>query len=106
MPASIPEARPIMITTFLARITPTCKDVAALSSESMDRTLPWSTRVTLRLHYWICEGCARYRRQLLTVREALRRRSDREEGPANHSVPPLSDKARVRLQQALKIRQG
>ncbi|RPH81349.1 MAG: hypothetical protein EHM80_02595 [Nitrospiraceae bacterium] len=61
-----------MITTLLARITPPCKDVTHLASQAMDRPLLWSTRLTLQLHYWICEACARYRDQLRTVRQALR----------------------------------
>jgi len=61
-----------MITKFLAHITPACKDVTQLASQSLDRSLPWSTRVTLQLHYWICEACAQYRRQLIQVRRTLR----------------------------------
>jgi hypothetical protein len=94
-----------MLTAFIARITPPCRDVARLSSESMDRTLPWSTRIKLRFHYWICEACAQYRRQLLMVREAMRRQSGPEAGTTSQSAPRLSDKARAQLTQALKARQ-
>ena len=43
---------------FLARITPPCTDVTRFVSESMDRTLLVLTRIKLRLHLMICEGCA------------------------------------------------
>ena len=36
---------------LLARITPPSRDVTWLASESMDRTLPLSTRIQLQLHY-------------------------------------------------------
>ncbi|TKB92642.1 MAG: zf-HC2 domain-containing protein [Nitrospira sp.] len=65
-----------MISTLLAQITPPCKDVTQLVSQAMDRPLPWSTRFTLQLHYWICEACARYRDQLRTIRQVLRSSTD------------------------------
>jgi hypothetical protein len=65
-----------MIATLLARITPPCKDVTHLASQAMDRPLPWSTKLNLQLHYWICEACARYRDQLRTVRQVLRGLTD------------------------------
>ncbi len=94
-----------MIITFLARITPSCKDVTALASESMDRPLPLSTRLKLQLHYWICEACARYRRQLLTLREMMRRPSSLDERTTVQSPPRLSDQAKAQLTQAFKARQ-
>ena len=53
---------------FLARITPPCTDVTRFVSESMDRTLLVLTRIKLRLHLMICEGCAQYQQQLLALR--------------------------------------
>jgi hypothetical protein len=82
-----------MITTFLARITPPCKDVTQLASQSMDRSLPWPTWIKLQLHYWICEGCARYRDQLRTVRQALRYSAKQDH--TNPSSPSPTAKARL-----------
>jgi len=62
-----------MITTLLAHITLPCKEVTRLASQAMDRPLPLATRLSLRLHYWICDACARYRVQLHTIRKILRR---------------------------------
>jgi 3-methyladenine DNA glycosylase AlkC len=85
-----------MITTFLARMTPPCKDVTHLASQAMDRPLPWSTRLNLQLHYWICEACARYRDQLRTVRQVLRRSTDTtgSQKPES-SLPALAAKGRL-----------
>jgi 3-methyladenine DNA glycosylase AlkC len=83
-----------MITTFPARITPPCKDVTHWASEAMDRRLPWSTRLSLQLHYWICEACARYRDQLHTVRQVLRHSSNQDHRD-EMSSPSSATKARL-----------
>ena len=86
---------------FLARITPPCRDVTRLSSESMDRTLPLLTRIKLRLHLMICEGYAQYRQQLLALRQATRR-SASETHPQDDAQ--LSSAAKARLKEALRAR--
>jgi 3-methyladenine DNA glycosylase AlkC len=83
-----------MITTLLARITPPCKDVARLASQALDRPLPWSTRLNLQFHYWICEACVRYRAQLRTIRQALRHSSE-QDGTNEMSTPSPATKARL-----------
>jgi hypothetical protein len=92
-----------MITTLLARITPPCKDVTHLASQALDRSLPWSTRFRLQLHYWICEACAQYRDQLHTVRQALRLSSE-QESTNDMSVP--SPAAKAFLKEAFRAKQG
>jgi hypothetical protein len=90
-----------MLTEFLARITPRCMDVTGLVSESMDRMLPVLTRIKLRLHLMICEGCAQYRRQLLALRQAMRRSAS--EAHAQQDAQ-LSSAAKARLKEALRAR--
>jgi hypothetical protein len=90
-----------MLTEFLTRITPRCTDVTGLVSESMDRMVPVSTRIKLRLHLMICEGCAQYRRQLLAIRQATR--SSASEAHAQQDVQ-LSSAAKARLKEALRAR--
>lgn len=88
---------------FLARIIPPCTDVTRFVSESMDRTLPVLTRVKLRLHLMICEGCAQYRQQLLALRQALQRPTS----PSQHQrqdEPPLSPAVQARLKEAFRAR--
>ncbi len=50
-----------------------CKDVTQLLSESMDASLPIGKRIGVRLHLLICKFCLRYKRQLLLIRETVRR---------------------------------
>jgi hypothetical protein len=46
--------------------------MAALMSESMDRSLgPWES-VQLRLHLYVCTWCARYLDQIKFFRQLLR----------------------------------
>lgn len=90
-----------MITNWLARITPPCKDVTHLVSQSLDRPLPWTTRLTLQLHYWICEGCAQYRRQLVRVRKVLRHMAS-SSNAAQQGESQLSPSAKARLKEALR----
>lgn len=54
----------------------TCKQAAALMSQSMDRRLGWLERLGLRLHLAICVGCASYRTQLDILRAACKRFTD------------------------------
>jgi hypothetical protein len=90
-----------MLIEFLAGITPPCRDVTRLASEAMDRTLPLSTRIQLQLHYWICQGCAQYRRQLLALRQATRRSTT--EAHAQEDAQ-LSSAAKARIKEALRAR--
>lgn len=86
---------------LLVRITPPCHDVTGLASESMDRTLPLSTRIQLQLHYWICQACAQYRRQLLVLRQATRRSASDTHAQEDAQLSPV---ARARLKEALRAR--
>ncbi|OQK15710.1 hypothetical protein AU255_15985 [Methyloprofundus sedimenti] len=48
-----------------------CKEIIELTSQNMDTTLPWATRMELKLHYLICKTCLRYARQLGMIQKAL-----------------------------------
>jgi len=75
----------------------TCKDVTRLISDSMDRSLPLGKRIGVRLHLMICRFCARYERQLLLIRDTVRRIADPPDPPG--ALPPdtLSPEARERI---------
>lgn len=92
-----------MLIEFVARITPPCTDITRLVSESMDRTLPVSTRITLRLHLMICAGCAEYRRQLQQIRRALHHSATQPE-EQDPSAPVLSPTAMAQLKKALRAK--
>jgi hypothetical protein len=90
---------------FIRRFTPNCKETTRLMSEAMDRPLPFATRLKLRFHMLICEGCARYRNQLLSIRRALHRHPDKVDGQGEARPAALSAEAKARLVQALKSRE-
>lgn len=50
----------------------TCRDLARLLSERRDRRLPWRTRVSLRLHIFVCKMCRVYGAQFDTVGRVCR----------------------------------
>lgn len=87
---------------LLARITPPCREVTRLASESMDRPLSFSTRIQLQLHHWICQARAQYRRQLLALRQATRRSASETHAQEDAQ---LSSTAKARLKEALRARQ-
>lgn len=50
-----------------------CKQVAALLVAREDRALPTVEWLALRLHLVACAACPLFERQLLTMRNAMRR---------------------------------
>ena len=81
-----------------------CKDVTQLISESMDRSLPLGKRIGVRIHLLMCRFCGRYERQLLLIRETIRRLVAGEETPGGLFLDPLSENARERIRQSLRSR--
>lgn len=80
----------------------TCKEVAQLVSDSLDRDLSFVERVIVRFHLLYCLACRRYRGQVRFLRTAIRRylRMLEEAPPAD--APVLSEAARERLNRALQ----
>lgn len=78
-----------------------CKDVTRLLSESMDHSLPLGKRVGVRFHLLICKFCARYERQLLLIRETVRRLVTTEDRLGESPGETLSAEARERIRKAL-----
>ena len=79
-----------------------CKDVTQLLSEAMDRSLPLGKRIGVRLHLLICKFCARYERQLLQIRETVRRLVETEETAGGTLGEPLSEEAKTRIRKSLR----
>ena len=78
-----------------------CKDVTRLISESMDRSLPLRKRIGVRLHLLICNLCSRYKRQLLLIRETVRRLAAMEDAYGSLPGEPLSEEAKGRIRKSL-----
>lgn len=86
---------------FLLRRLPTCKQMAPVMSESLERPLTLRERVTLRLHLWVCVWCVWYLEHLRTMRATLHARRTREEVDETNSAVKLPDEARERIRRAL-----
>lgn len=57
-----------------------CKDIHALSSDYVDRQLPWPRHLAFHVHLAICHHCRRFMRQFGLVRTVLRRLPPRPPG--------------------------
>lgn len=79
-----------------------CKDVTRLLSESMDRSLPLGKRIGVRLHLLMCRFCVRYKRQLLLIRETVRRIVTEEDAPGAPPGELLSEEAKERIRRSLR----
>ena len=79
-----------------------CKDVTKLLSESMDRSLPLGKRIGVRLHLLICKFCARYKRQLLLIRETAMLLAATAGTPGEFFGDTLSEEARERIRESIK----
>jgi len=55
----------------------TCKEVARLMSEGLDRELPPEQQALLRAHYAICRGCQSMRERMAFLRRAMARITER-----------------------------
>ena len=49
-----------------------CKEVAEVCSAEMERPLKLGEQLALRTHLVMCSGCTHYRKQVRTLREAMR----------------------------------
>ena len=68
-------------------------------SESLDRRLPLLQRMGLRMHLLMCRLCARYRKQLLILRNTIRLHEFRGEDTV--SSVSLPEETRNRIKEAL-----
>lgn len=79
-----------------------CKDVTRLLSEAMDRSLPLGKRIGVRLHLLICKFCARYERQLVLIRETVRRLVETDGLAGGTLGEPLSEAAKEQIRRSLR----
>jgi hypothetical protein len=77
-----------------------CREVTRLVSESLDRKLPLSERIGVRIHLLMCRLCPEAKRQMLFIREAMRMLT--VESSALESEDSLSQEARNRMKLALR----
>ena len=79
-----------------------CKDVSQKVSRSMDIQLPYFHRIAIEMHLMMCQYCARFRRQLIMLREMSRHiDSDR---PKTETSNKLSRASKERIKNSLRSR--
>ena len=76
-----------------------CKRVAQLASESLDRSLTLQERVLLRFHLLFCKFCSRYVRQLKFVQRACARVDEAYSGSGAGLTGDARERIRDRLSQ-------
>ena len=74
-----------------------CKGATQLASRAMDQKLPLHNRIALKLHHLVCAHCARYAKQLHSIRQLLRG----EAASDYEGMPALSLEARQRIETEL-----
>ena len=79
-----------------------CREVTRLVSESLDRKLPLSQRIGIRIHLFMCKLCPEVKKQMLFIREAMHLFT-RESSPLESDVS-LSTETRDRIKLALRQR--
>jgi anti-sigma factor ChrR (cupin superfamily) len=50
-----------------------CREISERASDYVDGTLPWHTRLQVRMHLMMCRFCREYIRQLDLLARTLRR---------------------------------
>lgn len=79
-----------------------CKEISKLVSRSLDQPLPWSTRLSVRLHLIMCGLCRGYRKTLVSLRRNIRTsRSESGDVVADPRIR-LSAAARERIRRRLR----
>ena len=78
--------------------TPTCAEMARLSSQGLERPPTWKTRLRMRLHWLICVWCERYYKQLKFLHQAAPRLPEKLQTASNQG---LSAEAKERMIQRL-----
>jgi hypothetical protein len=87
------------ITDAVKSLSPNCREAARLQSEALDKKLPFSKRLGLRLHLLICKWCRRYGKQIRFLRSAAHQCPD----DLTEAAPQkLSAEARERIRQRLQ----
>ena len=79
---------------LISRITPSCRDMAKLCSQSIDRKLTFWERMGMHMHGWICSWCVDYSDQVHKVSDSVR---DEGESLAELKDGQLSEDCKARM---------
>ena len=78
-----------------------CKDLSRLVAADQIEDFSFMQRMELKFHLFMCRYCARYRKQLLVLREICRQRLDDDTTDPSVVLPP---EACDRIKASLKSR--
>lgn len=78
-----------------------CKHASELMSQSMDTSLPFGKKMSLKIHLMMCHGCANFLSQISFLRKAANHFDSCGHGESMH----LSNEAKKRIQEALNKQQ-
>ena len=76
-----------------------CEETMRLLSRAMDEPIGFLQRLAIRMHCFVCPGCARYRGQLPWLRSALRQVQEKVD---LERVATFSAEEKERLNQILQ----
>jgi hypothetical protein len=88
-----------LIAKAIGLMCPCCRDMARLSSQSLDRTLSIRERIGIRIHGWICSWCVDYSDQVQMVSNHVKGAG---ESLAELKDDNLSEDCRERIREILK----
>ena len=83
-------------------VLPDCKEVAELSSNSLDETLTLKKRVGLKLHIMMCKFCRRNNEQLYLIRKLIGKKLKSSDTSEKEADSHLSEESRQRISSLLK----
>jgi hypothetical protein len=78
----------------ISRMSPSCRDMSRLCSQSLDRTLTLRKRICMRMHGWICSWCIDYSDQVHKVSSTVR---EEGESLAELKDDKLSEDCKARM---------
>ena len=78
-----------------------CKQVTQFISESLDRKLPFLTRMQLKMHLGMCGVCKAFRKNMVRIDKEVRQHAEELEQDVQDSDVRLSPDARNRLNETL-----
>ena len=85
--------------TGLRTLMPSCRQVARIQSDALERPLGVSQRLGMWLHLLVCKWCRRYGRQIRFLSHAAQEHSDDLTGCVPQNLPA---EARQRIKQRLR----
>ena len=65
-----------LYTKWVARLTPNCRTITRVASESLDRKLTLRERLFLKMHFSVCVWCERFQKQIKFLKRTLGQSTD------------------------------